>query len=115
MIRTRKAALAQNRNQTQSVCAEIMFKQRDAITIRFNSIGDWDVFRWNRSVRTLGAGAPDTGIVTTRQTLVDLIHQAADSYFDDWRVSGPRPPGMIVSRLIAEVLEHVSPRENLAR
>jgi hypothetical protein len=58
-----------------------------------------------------GDGAPDSDseIVTTRQALVDSIHEALDECFNDWRVSGPRPPGIVVSRLISLTLERVSP------
>jgi hypothetical protein len=59
-----------------------------------------------------GIGAPEADeIVTTRQALVVSTPQAVGACFDDWRVSGLKPPGTIVSRLIAEVLERVSRHE----
>jgi hypothetical protein len=63
-----------------------------------------------------GDGAPaNYEIVTTRQNLVDSIHEAIEECFSDWRVSGPRPPGITVSYLVAEVLERVSRQENRGR
>jgi hypothetical protein len=47
-----------------------------------------------------GIGAPEADeIVTTRQALVVSTPQAVGACFDDWRVSGLKPPGTIVSRL----------------
>jgi hypothetical protein len=71
----------------------------------------------------VGAGAPagipvsvnvETGtsgdqIVTTRQRLVDSIHEAVEECFSDERVSGPAPPRTVVFRLVGEVLARVSP------
>jgi hypothetical protein len=55
-----------------------------------------------------GTGKSENQIITTRQQVVDSIYRAVDSCFDDWHVSGPKPPEIIVSRLVAEVLEGVS-------
>jgi hypothetical protein len=62
-----------------------------------------------------GTGAPDYEIKTTHHQLVDPIWEAVEECFADWRVSGPKPPETIVSRLVAEALERVSGRENRIR
>src|ERR1700681_1621034 len=56
----------------------------------------------------IGARPNVRPLVMTRQALVDSLHEAFEECFYDWRGFGPMPPGIIVSRLTAEVLESVS-------
>jgi hypothetical protein len=47
-------------------------------------------------------------IATTRQALVDSMHEAIEDCFSDSHVSGPEPRGTVVSHLVLGVLDRVS-------